>query len=479
MEAAAPGAPNARRSLIFGAAVLAVFTAAVEGTIVSTAMPTIVSDLGGLRLFSWVFALYFLTQAVSIPIYGRLSDIYGRKRVFLVGASLFMIGSLLCGFAHTMPALVAFRTLQGIGAGGVQPVATTIVGDLYSPAERARMQGYLSSVWGVAGVIGPALGALLVERLSWSAVFWINVPIVIVCMIAMTLFLHDRRDVRSHQIDVVGALLFVLGVGTLIVALVMSVSLNPMMLVALGAVSVAALAGLVVYERRVPEPMVPIALYGHRVIGTGAAGMFLIGMLVMTCSAFLPTYLQGVLHGSVRLSGIVLGAMSVAWTMGSILGGRLMTWSTYRVSAASGGVLLAGGAAFLVALDPERGALWATIGAALLGLGFGFSNSSFLVATQASVGWEQRGAATGANLFSRQVGQAVGTAAFGAVFNLSVFGRTHATNESIGAFDPSLVPAIALALHHIFEIGAVLAIAILMLAVTLPAGLSAERAKAA
>jgi EmrB/QacA subfamily drug resistance transporter len=478
MDSAAPGVSNARRSLIFGAAVLAVFTAAVEGTIVSTAMPTIVSELGGLRLFSWVFALYFLTQAVSIPIYGRLSDIYGRKRVFLVGASLFMIGSLLCGFAHTMPALVAFRTLQGIGAGGVQPVATTIVGDLYTPAERARMQGYLSSVWGVAGVIGPVLGALLVEHVSWSAVFWINVPIVIACMTAMALFLHDRREVRSHRIDVVGALLFVLGIGTLIVALVMSVSLNAGMLVALGLVSLAALVALVRYEQRTPEPMVPIALYRHRVIGTGAAGTFLIGMLVMTCSAFLPTYLQGVLHGSVRLSGIVMGAMSVAWTLGSIVGGRVMTWSTYRVSAASGGVLLIAGAAMLVALDPDRGAMWATIGASLLGLGFGAANSSFLVATQASVGWEQRGSATGANLFSRQVGQAVGTAVFGAVFNLGVFGRTHA-NESMLTFDPALAQAIALALHHVFEIGAVLAIAILILAVSLPSGLSAARAKAA
>jgi EmrB/QacA subfamily drug resistance transporter len=297
MDTAAASVSNTRRSLIFGAAALAVFTAAVEGTIVSTAMPTIVSDLGGLRLFSWVFALYFLTQAVSIPIYGRLSDIYGRKRVFLVGAALFLIGSLLCGFAHTMPVLVAFRTLQGIGAGGVQPVATTIVGDLYSPAERARMQGYLSSVWGFAGIIGPVLGAVLVEHVGWSAVFWINVPIVIACMTAMALFLHDRREVRSHRIDVVGSLLFVLGIGTLIVGLVMSVSLSAVTLVVLGIVAVAALAGLIVYEQRTTEPMVPIALYRHRVIGTCAAGTFMIGMLVMTCSAFLPTYLQGVPQG--------------------------------------------------------------------------------------------------------------------------------------------------------------------------------------
>jgi EmrB/QacA subfamily drug resistance transporter len=471
--------PNARRSFIFGAAVLAVFTAAVEGTIVSTAMPTIVSELGGLRLFSWVFALYFLTQAVSIPIYGRLSDVYGRKRVFLIGAALFLLGSLLCGFAHTMPALVAFRTLQGLGAGGVQPVATTIVGDLYAPAERARMQGYLSSVWGVAGVIGPVLGAFLVEHVGWSAVFWINVPIVIACMIAMALFLHDRRAVRSHRIDVIGSLLFVLGIGTLIVGLVMSVSLSTGMLVALGAIAVVSLASLVVYEQRTTEPMVPIALYGHRVIGTCAAGTFMIGMLVMTCSAFLPTYLQGVLHGSVRLSGIVMGVLSVAWTFGSILGGRVMTLSTYRVSAAAGGVLLVAGAAMLIALDPARGATWAMIGAALFGAGFGAANSSFLVATQASVGQDQRGAATGANLFSRQVGQAVGTAAFGAVFNLGVFGRAQPASESMLTFDPLLAQAIALALHHIFELGAILAMAILVVAVTLPARLSAAHVKAA
>jgi len=467
------------RNLIFGAAVLAVFTAAVEGTIVATAMPTIVGDLGGLRLFTWVFALYFLTQAVTIPIYGRLSDVYGRKRVFLVGASIFLIGSLLCGFARTMPMLVVFRTLQGIGAGGVQPVATTIVGDLYGPAERAKMQGYLSSVWGVAGVIGPALGAFLVERVTWAAVFWINVPIVIACMLAMGFFLHDRAPVRAHRIDYVGSLLFAVGIGTLIVALVMSVSLSTSELIALALVSLAALVALVLHENRTVEPMLPIALYRTRIIATGSAATFLVGMLVMTTSAFLPTYLQSVMHGTAKLSGIVMGTLSVAWTLGSIGGGRLMTLSSFRVTAAAGGVLLVAGAAMLMALDPARGVSWAIAGATVIGFGFGAANSSFLVATQASVGREQRGAATGANLFSRQVGQAVGTAVFGAVFNLGVFGRAHPVGESRLSFDPALVNAIALALHHIYFIGTLLAVAILILACTLPAGFGAARAKAA
>jgi EmrB/QacA subfamily drug resistance transporter len=453
-----------RRNLIFAAAALAVFTSAVEGTIVATAMPSIVGELGGLPLFSWVFALYFLTQAVSIPIYGRLSDLYGRKPVFLAGTLIFLIGSLLCGFATSMPALVAFRMLQGLGAGGVQPVATTIVGDLYSPAERARMQGYLSAVWGVAGVIGPALGAFLVERVSWSAVFWINVPISLACMVIMGVFLRERATVREHRIDFLGSVLFAGGIGTLIVGLVMSVSLNAWQLVALGTAAVVMLAALLAHERRTPEPILPLGLYGRRIVATGSAGVFLVGTVVMSCSAFLPQYLQGVLHGTPRLSGIVLGIMSVAWTVGSIAGARVMTWSSYRVAAASGGVLLVAGAVVLAALDPAGGAVWPAWGAALLGLGFGAANSSFLIATQSSVGWEERGAATGANIFSRQVGQAFGTALFGAVFNLNVFGRSH---------------DIALALHHIYVIGAFFAVAILALALTLPAGLRAAPAQAA
>src|SRR5215813_8538345 len=200
------------RTLVLAAAMMAIFMAAVESTIVATAMPSIVADLGNFSLFSWVFTAYLLTQAVSIPIYGRLADLHGRKPVFFAGASLFLVASALCGFARTMPVLVGLRALQGLGAGAIQPIATTIVGDIYTPAERARIQGYLSGVFGIAAVFGPPLGAVLVEHVGWSFIFWINLPIGLAAFAMFAAFLHEHLEPRRHQVDYAGALLLTIGV---------------------------------------------------------------------------------------------------------------------------------------------------------------------------------------------------------------------------------------------------------------------------
>src|SRR5665213_977686 len=193
--------------MVAAACMMAVFMAAVEVTIVATAMPTIVSDLGGAHLFSWVFAAYLLTQAVTIPIYGRLADIYGRKRVFFAGVGLFLVSSIACGFAWGMLPLILFRMLQGFGAGAIQPIASTIIGDIYTPAERARIQGLLSSVWGVAAIIGPVLGAFIVEHLSWPLIFWINLPVGALAVGMLAVFLKEPRHPRRHRIDYLGAVL--------------------------------------------------------------------------------------------------------------------------------------------------------------------------------------------------------------------------------------------------------------------------------
>src|SRR5215468_7590466 len=199
---------------------MAIVLTATEGSIVATAMPTIVAELGGFRLFSWAFAAFLLTQAVSIPIYGRLADLYGRKPVFFAGTSLFLAASLLCGLASGMGSLIIFRALQGAGAGAIQPIATTIVGDIYTPAERARIQGYLSGVFGVAAIFGPPLGAFLVEHASWSFVFWINLPVGAVSFVMLSLFLPERREERKHRIDFAGSALLSLGVGSLILVMI-------------------------------------------------------------------------------------------------------------------------------------------------------------------------------------------------------------------------------------------------------------------
>ncbi|HUI19381.1 MAG TPA: MDR family MFS transporter [Alphaproteobacteria bacterium] len=484
----APAALPTRRSYALAACLIATFMAAVENTIVATAMPTIVADLGGFQLFSWVFAAYLLTQGVSIPIYGRLADIFGRKRVFIAGAALFLLGSTLCGFAWGMVPLILFRALQGLGAGAVQPIAYTIAGDLYTPAERARVQGLLSGTFGVAAVIGPALGAFLVEHVSWSVVFWINLPIGVAAMAMIALFLNERLEHHRRQIDYLGALLLMLGAGSLMLALVQGVSLDAAVLAGALGIGLAALAALAYYERRVTEPMLPLRLWRNRIIVVGSFGGFTMGAITMAVAAFLPTYVQAVMGLSATAAGFTLGAMSVSWALASFAAGRVMVRTSYRLTAVVGALGLILGTAALIMLTPQRGLLWAGAGSLLVGIGMGFCNTTYIVSVQASVSWQERGVATSANMFMRMVGQALGTALFGAVLNLglarAVPGMADAVNRLLDpverqGLDPQLIrrlsAAIAGSLHEVYLIAGALALVTLALGLSLPPLLSPLR----
>jgi EmrB/QacA subfamily drug resistance transporter len=473
-----------RRDIIFTAMVLAIFMASVEATIVATAMPTIVADLGGLRLFSWVFGAYFLTQAIGVPIYGRLADQFGRKPMLIAAIAIFLGGSILSGFAHDMVALIAFRALQGIGAGGVLPMAQTIVGDLYPGTERAKVQGFLSSIWGVSAIVGPLLGAFLVQHVGWPSIFWINVPVGLACVAIVLRFFDERVEHVAHAIDYTGALLLALGVGALMFVLVMAGSLSAATTVALGVASAIAIAALLRHEARTPEPILPLAFYRHPVIALANGGNFAIGAMLMGISAFLPTYVQGAMGMTAVVAGSVLGALMVAWVGGSFVGARLMLQTSYRLTAVAGSVAIVGGSICLATLTPERGALWAAAGCALCGLGFGFVNGVFVIATQSSVGWELRGRATSSNVFQRQLGQSIGTALFGAVFNLGLYARIPDAGNVMSRVmlpqDRAGLPvlelardsnAIALAVHPIFLLLGIAALALLACAFALPARL--------
>ncbi|MBV8335606.1 MAG: MFS transporter, partial [Alphaproteobacteria bacterium] len=323
MQSRRSDAPSSR-GLVLAAAMMAIVLTATEGSIVATAMPTIVADLGGFDLFSWAFAVFLLTQAVSIPIYGRLADLYGRKPVFFAGTSLFLLASLLCGLAWGMGPLILFRALQGAGAGAIQPIATTIVGDIYTPAERARVQGYLSGVFGIAAVFGPPLGAFLVEHASWSFVFWINLPIGLASFAMLGRFLHERRQTRAHHIDYTGSALLSLGAGALMLVMIQAQTLSAVTIAVLAGAGALALIGLVANEKRAAEPIFPAALWRHRVIALGNLGSFTNGALIMAISAYLPTYVQGAMGKSVLAAGLALAANSVSWAFASIAAGRLM-----------------------------------------------------------------------------------------------------------------------------------------------------------
>ena len=484
LSANTAGVP-ARRTLVLAACLMATFMAAVESTIVATAMPTIIGELGGFNLFAWVFAVYLLTQAVSIPVYGRLADIYGRKPVFYAGAGLFLVGSTLCGFAPSMLWLVVFRALQGFGAGGVQPIAMTICGDIYTPAERARVQGLISSVFGVAAVAGPSLGAFLVEQVAWQTVFWVNLPVGLAAIVMISAFLKEDVAHRPHRIDIAGSLLMIVAIGALMLVLVQGGSLPGAAAWGAGAVGVVALAVLLVHERRAAEPMLALELWRDRVIVIGSLGSGLSGAVMMGVSAFLPAYVQGALGRSAVMGGLVLGAMSVTWAFASIFGGRLMVRTTYRLAAVLGALCLLAGSLVLVALTPERGVPWATTGSFVMGIGMGFCNTAFIVSVQAAVPWGQRGAATSSLLFLRFIGQALGAASFGAVLNATILahapdmvGQVNRLLEPSlragldAASEQRLVGLVATGLHNAYWLAAALSAVALVLVLGLPRRLS-------
>jgi len=477
--------PDARRTLVLCACLMGTFMAAVESTIVATAMPTIIADLRGFNLFSWVFTVYLLSQAVSIPIYGRLADLYGRKRMFFVGAGLFMASSAMCGLSTSMVQLIIFRALQGFGGGGVQPVAMTILGDIYTPAERARVQGIVSSVFGVSAVVGPSLGAFLVEHVNWEFVFWVNLPVGAAAISMIGIFLREDVQPRARRIDWLGSLLMMISISALLLALVQQATLSRPALLGLIAFGVLTLGALTWHERTIKEPMLPLELWRHRVIAVGSLGGGTAAAVMMGVSAFLPTYVQGAMGESPTIAGLVLGMMSVTWALASIYGGRLMVRTSYRLVAVLGGVSLVAGCLLLVTLTPERGPLWASVGSLVIGIGMGCCNTAYIVAIQAAVPWHQRGAATSSCMFLRFVGQSVGAASFGAVLNLTLLRRAP---DLAGMADHLLDPAhrgelapdvlrrltdtIAAGLHNDYLLACGLAAVTLALSGLLPARLS-------
>ena len=474
----------AHRKLVLTAMMATILITAIEGTIVATVMPQLVGALGGFDLFSWVFTAYLLTQGVTIPIYGRLADLYGRKLMLLICIGLFLVGSVACGFAWSMLSLVCFRVVQGTGAGGLIPLSQTIVGDIYTPAERARLQGWLSTIWAMGSIVGPLLGAFLVAYTVWPMVFWINVPIGVIAAALIVLWLHENVQQRRHRIDYLGSLLLMMGTGVLMFALVQATHLRPAALATLVGASLALLVLFFLHERRSPEPMLPLTLLRNRVVAGANLTCFALGAIIIGGTAFLSLYVQGVMGRSALIAGIVLTTPSVTWSIGSTFGGWLMLRTSYRVTAAVGVAPLLVGCFLLVLLDPSRGPLFAGLGATFVGVGMGLTNNTFTVAIQGSVGWAQRGMATSTMSFTRIIGQALGAALFGGTINAELTRAgagagivdrimDPALRRTIAAADLApLTNAIAIGLHDVYLITTALALVMLAASFFLPPGLN-------
>lgn len=453
-----------RRALL--AIMLSIFLAAMESTVVATAMPKVVASLGGIHIYSWVFSGFLLTSTVTMPLWGRLSDLFGRRSTYLAGLTIFLLGSALSGASQNMAELIAFRMLQGLGAGSLMTIGMTIVGDLFGLERRAKMQGYLSSVWGVASLVGPLLGGLLTDYVSWRWVFYINLPFGALGMILIATALGEEgRPRRRPAIDYGGLALFALSVSALLLGLVEAgregAWTRPDVVAAL-AVGGLALAAFVAVERRAREPIVPLRLFANRIVAAAVVTGFLAGMAMFGAISFVPLFMQAVVGTSATQAGFVLTPFVLGWVALSVLSARLVLKIGYRTVVTAGMACLTGAFLLLtrwnVALTPGE----AMRDVLLAGVGMGLSMVPMLIAVQSSVPRTDLGIATSMTQFFRAVGAALGLGVMGAVMT-----RRLAAGLGMEA-----------ALHGVFVVGLIVCIAALASAFLVPAGNARDLARA-
>lgn len=411
------------RRPVVAALMLGMALAAIDGTIVATAVPQIVGDLGGFSVFSWLFSGYLLAVTVTLPVYGKLSDTFGRKPVLIAGIILFLAGSLLCAAAWNMAALIAFRVVQGLGGGALQGTVQTIAADLYPLKERPKIQARLSTVWATSAVAGPAVGGLLAAYADWRWIFLINLPVGAIALWLVVRHLHEParpRPATRPRIDWAGALaVFATGV-LLLTALVQGGVAWPWLsapsLGLLGA-SAAMAALTVVIERRAAEPVIPGWVWRRRTISSVNLALGAMGLLMVAPTVFLPTYAQSVLGLGPIAAGFVLSVMTLSWPVAAAFSDRVYNRIGFRRTAITG---MTGALLILLAfpLLPFPGAAWQpALIMLLLGAALGLFQLPLIVGVQSTVGWSERGTTTASVLFCRQVGQSLGAALFGAVAN--------------------------------------------------------------
>lgn len=463
------------RPLTVVSLLLGLFLAAMEMTVVSTAMPTVVAELGGLPLYAWAFTGYLLATTVTVPIWGKLADLRGRKPILLAGIALFLAGSLACGQAETMGWLIAWRAVQGLGAGAIQPVTFTIVGDLFDVRERGKMQGLFGAVWGLAGLVGPLVGGAIVRAVGWRWIFWVNLPFGLASAAVLAVAYHERRERHDHRLDVAGAVLL----STAVVAALLAVRSRAAGLVAVPVALVAGL-GFLAVERRAREPLLPLDLFAQRVVAVGSAAGALMGAAMLSTVTYVPLWVQSVLGLAPTAAGAAIAPMAIGWPVASAISGRLLPRLGYRRLLISG-FATSGVAALLVPLVLRPGVPLPAVQAlmAAYGAGLGLANPPLLIAIQTSVEWSRRGVATASTLFFRTIGGTLAVGILGGVLANALVGsgaRPEVVEKLLGpergALEPAAVASVAAALQAamatVFEAGAVIAAAAFAVALAFP-----------
>ncbi|WP_369991016.1 MDR family MFS transporter [Pseudomonas xanthosomatis] len=413
--------------LLLGALLLVMFLAALDQTIVSTALPTIVSDLGGLRWLSWVVTAYLLASTVVVPLYGKFGDLYGRKRVLQVAIVLFLAGSVLCGMAQNMTQLVLLRALQGLGGGGLMVVAMAAVGDVIPPAERGRYQGLFGGVFGLATVVGPLIGGFLVEHLSWRWIFYINLPLGLLALLVIGSVFRPHVARVKHVIDYFGAFFLTLTLSGVVLLTSLGGNLLPwasLDVLCLALFSLIGLFGFIYEQRRAVEPIMPLHLFRHRTFVLAGLIGFIVGVSLFGAVTFLPLYLQVVKNATPTGAGLQMLPLMGGLLVVSAVTGRLISrWGRYRLFPIIGTLLQAIALALLSRLQLDTPSLTMNLYMGLLGAGLGMVMQVLVLAVQNSVEPRHMGVATsGATLF-RTIGGTIGVSVFGALFSHTLLAR--------------------------------------------------------
>jgi EmrB/QacA subfamily drug resistance transporter len=411
---------------------LVIFLFAIDATIVSTSMPTIVARLGGLELYSWVFSIYMLTSALTTPLFGKLADLFSHRRLMLIGIAIFVLGSTLCGAAQSMETLILFRAIQGLGGGAIYALAFIVVGVLFPPEERAKMQGIISSIWGISSILGPLAGGLIVEHTSWRWVFFVNLPVTAISIGLIVVGLKEEKVERhTPKLDLWGASALLLGLMTMFYALSHSAhTRQPLNAELLSILALSALILVIFYfiERRAQEPIIPLDLFRLSLYRTSTFVATLAAMGVFGAISYLPLYLQGVLGMSASGAGLILLLLSLGWTGGSLIAGHSINRFGYGKVAAAGMISMSIGFGIFVVTGHPVTLPLVLLASLMIGVGMGMANLTTLVVAQSAVPIRRIGVATSTVMLFRTFGGAFCISLMGTI----LFNRMQQGLERVG-----------------------------------------------
>jgi EmrB/QacA subfamily drug resistance transporter len=439
---------------IYGAIMVALLLAALDQTIVATALPAIVTDLGGLTSYSWVITAYVLAMTVTVPLYGKLGDIHGRRLLYIVAISIFLVGSVLCGFAQSMGQLVGARVVQGMGAGGLFALAHATIGVIIPPRDRGRYQGLIGATFAAGSIIGPALGGLIVDNATWRWVFYVNLPVGAVALAVIAIAIPKRTVRREHSLDLLGATLLAAGTSAFLFGLVWGGQQHPWgSAQVLGAFGIAAatLTAFAFVERRAKEPILPFEFLRRPTVAAGVAAIGLSAMAMVGTIAFVPLFVQGVIGTSATSSGVVLTPFMLGAVIASALSGQWISKTgRYRANALVGPIVLGAGLFLLSRMDTATTNAQAAAFMVISGVGLGLMMQVFVVAVQNEVPTRAMGSATALTQFARSIGATLGVTAMGVIVNHGLPSGAPLDRQAVHRLPPQLREALADALHPAF-----------------------------